>query len=76
MPETPRKPDPPYDPDAEPTGRYPISRLRKFFLLAFVIGFWVFYFWYNTGKDREQTAPAPLAPVESTQDANGTSDAQ
>ena len=53
-------PEPIYDPENEPTGRWPMSRTRKILLVIFVVGFWIFYFWYNTGN----TPPKSESPAQ------------
>jgi hypothetical protein len=51
-----------------------ISRKRKLVVLIFVIGFWIFFYWYNSFQNppEKDTPPAsiPSVPLEETRPAN------
>ncbi len=73
MAQPPPESEPVHDPESEPTGRYPISGLRKVLLLAFVLGFWIFYFWYSTSQDKSPAGTPPPAPLEQKSSASPAS---
>jgi len=51
-----------------------ISRKRKFIVLVFVVGFWIFFYWYKSFQTppEKETPPAsiPSAPLEETRPEN------
>ncbi|PIQ96696.1 MAG: hypothetical protein COV67_08150 [Nitrospinae bacterium CG11_big_fil_rev_8_21_14_0_20_56_8] len=53
----------PFVDEATPPPGYRISRARKIVLGLFIIGFWLFFYWY---REMEMTPPAPLVPPSET----------